>query len=331
MNSIQAKQIHLPNLMKRLGYEPTAIKKGGGEYWFLSPFRTETEPSFHTSYLNGKWIWNDFGDIGGTVIDFVMRHEQLSGVKEALNFLDNLYPQWTSKSERKARIPSKSKDYSVPKGSQLLFSFQQQSRSYSPDLEFIRSVPVSNPLIYSYLQRKRAIPKRLVDRYLQQIHYKHTPSGKSFFAFGTKNQSEGYEVRMASDDYQFAKSCLGKKDVTLVKGKVPGSGQLNMFEGMLDFLSVLAMYDVDQLKGDSIILNSTQLIDRASSWIKNQSYEGINSFLDNDRAGEKCQAFLEAVFEETFIHPQNHLYAGFLDVNERLIDQKLLEKGIVYF
>ena len=61
MNSHQAKQIDLPNLMSRLGYEPTAIKKGGNEYWYRSPFRSEKDASFHTSYLGGKWIWKDFG------------------------------------------------------------------------------------------------------------------------------------------------------------------------------------------------------------------------------------------------------------------------------
>ena len=56
MNSEQAKKLSLPDIMSRLGYEPTEITKGGAEYWYCSPFRKEKEPSFHTSYLGGKWI-----------------------------------------------------------------------------------------------------------------------------------------------------------------------------------------------------------------------------------------------------------------------------------
>ena len=89
MNSEQAKKLSLPDIMSRLGYEPTEITKGGAEYWYCSPFRKEKEPSFHTSYLGGKWIWNDFADSGGTVIDFVMRHEGYTKVSDALRFLES--------------------------------------------------------------------------------------------------------------------------------------------------------------------------------------------------------------------------------------------------
>ena len=108
MNSYQAKQLNLPDLMGRLGYEPTSIKKEGKEYWYLSPFRKEKDASFHTSFLGGKWIWNDFGDRGGTVIDFVMRHENYHNVSDALLFLDKFYNQKNisiaSNSERKSKV-----------------------------------------------------------------------------------------------------------------------------------------------------------------------------------------------------------------------------------
>ena len=142
--------------MQRLGYQPTEIKKGGGEYWFRSPFRDEAEASFHTSYLNGKWIWNDFGDIGGTVIDFVMRHENLSRVKDALAFLDDLYPQLKGQTsflqgQGEQRLPTSKKGPPA-------FSFQQQGRKAPVgDLEFLKAAPVQNPLIYSYLENEHAV------------------------------------------------------------------------------------------------------------------------------------------------------------------------------
>ena len=91
MNSEQAKKLSLPDILSRLGYEPISIKRGGFEYWYASPFRKEKEASFHTSYLGGKWIWNDFADSGGTVIDFIMRHERYNRVGDALKFLDNMF------------------------------------------------------------------------------------------------------------------------------------------------------------------------------------------------------------------------------------------------
>ena len=90
MNAQQAKKIDLPDLLSRFGYEPIKITQGGRELWYPSPFRKEKTASFHTTFKGDKWIWNDFGDSGGNVIDFVMRHEGLL-FKEALAFLRNMY------------------------------------------------------------------------------------------------------------------------------------------------------------------------------------------------------------------------------------------------
>ena len=66
MNSEQAKQISLPDLLEQLGHIPVKTAKAGRELWYRSPFRDEKEPSFHTSFLGGKWIWNDFGAVSYT-------------------------------------------------------------------------------------------------------------------------------------------------------------------------------------------------------------------------------------------------------------------------
>ena len=322
MNSIQAKQLNLPDLLRRLGHEPTEVKKNGQEYWYRSPFREETDASFHTSYLGGKWIWNDFGDIGGTVIDFVMRHENLSRVKDALQFLDKLYhhnPEQTHLFREKS-----GGERPVKQTPPTLFSFQQQGRQ-APDtdseLEMLKVQPLQNPLIFSYLTQTRKIPRNLAIKYLKQVHYRHKPTGKNFFAMGIENRSGGYEIRIASDDYGFTKSSLRGKDITVIPGIEPGKGNANVFEGMIDCLSLMAMYNVQQLKGDCIILNTTKHASKAADFIQSQGYKGINTFLDNDRAGEDCLAQLQESLEANFVHPQNQLYDGFRDVNEALVSQ----------
>ena len=208
MNSIEAKKLNLPEIMSRLGYEPTSIKKGGNEYWYHSPFRLEKDASFHTSYLGGKWIWNDFGDSGGTVIDFIMRHENYSRVSQALEFLSSLY---NKVGERIKRKPS--------------FSFQQQFSNFSEnednkELEFISSGKIQNPIILKYLTEERHINKDLVLKYLEEVKYRNLTNQREYFAFGIKNESDGYEIRVASDKYPF-KSSLIKKDITFIKGLKP--------------------------------------------------------------------------------------------------------------
>ena len=316
MNSHQAKQIDLPNLMSRLGYEPTAIKKGGNEYWYRSPFRSEKDASFHTSYLGGKWIWKDFGDIGGTVIDFVMRHERLNSVKEALSYLEGIYPANSLESASRVK-----RSGTVSKSQPTLFSFQQQSPPQegnfeNRELEFIKAHQIQNPVIFSYLS-KRGIPTHLSERYLREVRYRNNKTGKEFFAFGMGNRSGGYEIRAASDEYKF-KSALIVRDISVINGQSQEGKTVNIFEGMLDFLSLVAMFNVSRLSGDSIVMHSLSSFQQTIIAIKSMGYEKVNLFLDNNRAGKEYSQKFQFDLGETVIS-QSHLFEPYEDINDALV------------
>lgn len=317
MNSDQAKKLDLPNIMSRLGYEPVSIIKGGKEMWFNSPFRVETEASFHTSYLGGKWIWNDFGDEGGTVIDFITRHENCS-VKEALSFLSRMY---------------QGHFFEAPTGTQGkprpshpgLFSFQQQptreaGQNFSEErtLELVGVKPLQSPLIFQYL-KGRGISKELAQEYLQLIHYRNKarPSVKPFFGFGQKNLGSGYEVRSASDGTGKFKSALICRHITVHPGAEKGGGGVSVFEGMLDHLSLLTMLGTRRLKGDAIILNALTSYDRAKAYIIEQGYSRIDLFLDNNEPGRKAAT----VFAKDFpgiVHDHSASFLPHTDLNDAL-------------
>ena len=298
MNADQAKKLSLPDLLAQLGYEPMKVLKGGRELWYPSPFRVEKDPSFHTSYLGGKWIWNDFGDTGGTVIDFVMRHQNFSRVSEALRFLEKMFP-----GTARRRVGEGAADHPS------LFSFQQQGPpqaskkiSEAPvesaadrDLELVKIMPLQSHLIFSYLEG-RMIPRELAQKYLVLVHYrnKKKPSQRPYFAFGMRNRSGGYEIRSASDDPNLKfKSALVTRDITVISGREQGRGAVNVFEGQLDFLSLLVMLDTDQLGADSIILNGLQSYSLAKGCIEERGYELLNTFLDNNSAGQgRTQDFI---------------------------------------
>lgn len=306
MNSEQAKKLNLPEIMSRMGYQPINVKKNGNEYWYNSPFRGEKDASFHTSFLGGKWIWNDFGDKGGTVIDFIMRHENYSTVSDALKYLDGLYG--------KVGNVLKSKS----------FSFQQQNFSRfqntpERELEFISAEPVKSQVILSYLTNERGINKNIALKYLQEVRYKNLNNNKEYFAFGIKNQSEGYEIRVASDKYPF-KSALIKKDISLVKG-FKTNGVVNVFEGTTDFLSLLTMLKTDNLHGDNILMHSVSLYDKTLQTIKEQGYSSVNLFLDNDKSGRKYTEQFKTDLGDK-VEVQSELFLPFIDINEMLKSQK---------
>lgn len=320
MNSHQAKKLSLPDIMSRLGYEPARIRKGGYQYWYLSPFRSEKEPSFVTSYLGGKWIWNDFGDIGGTVIDFIMRHENLTSVKEALTFLGNMYQgHLFDRKQPQGRGVKKMQTSTAPD----LFSFKQQGREAAPraqherELEFLDAHRISNPLIFQYLEQKRGISQRIANIYLKEVKYRNRKSGKDYFAFGMENESGGYEIRAASDSYSF-KSALIKRDISLIRGSSPERGIVNIFEGMTDFLSLHVLMGVTQLAGDSIVMHSLSSFQRSCEIIDREGYETINSFLDNNEAGEKGTRRFQETYPDK-VHPQNDMFANYTDLNDALV------------
>lgn len=316
MNADQAKKLSLPDLLAQLGHEPVKVAKEGRELWYASPFRVEKEPSFHTSFLGGKWIWNDFGDIGGTVIDFAMRYQNFRSVKETLTWLEGMFKNRIFDTQ-----PRRVGERMHPEEPSL-FSFQQQAREDVPEtmdsrqLEFIEARPVTSLAIVNYLTQERSLPVELVRQYLKEVKYRNAANGKEYFAFGMENESGGYEVRVASSKYSF-KSALKARDVTVIKGTSPERGIVNVFEGMTDFLSLLAMMNIGNLAGDSLIMHSLSSFPRAAEYIRKQNYPVVNTFLDNDRPGLEAVERFKAEFGDKAVS-KSAMFAPHKDLNDAL-------------
>jgi hypothetical protein len=317
MNIRQAKNLPLPEILTRLGHSPIKATKGGNEFWYNSPFRPEKEPSFHISIGRaGFWIWNDFGDTGGTVIDFILRHENLTDISEALNFLDRMFQGSLLEPMKPNKAPQK-KEHD-------LFSFHQQppTEEEAKQLEFVSAAPLTNPIILNYLKNERSIPEKVAKRYVQEIRYKNTKDGKEYFAFGMQNLSGGFEIRAASNQHPF-KSALNGRDITIIKGTHPHKGIVNVFEGMTDFLSFLVMMQYDQLTGDALIMHSLSSFPKAATRIAAEGYKTVNTFLDNNPAGLAATERFKEAFPEAF-KPHNGMYAMYVDLNDALRDNALL-------
>ncbi|WP_040007310.1 toprim domain-containing protein [Fibrisoma limi] len=320
MNVEQSKQLSLPDILARLGHQPVKEAKAGRELWFRSPFREEAEPSFHASIGRaGFWIWKDFGDEGGTVIDFVMRYQGYTQIKDALSFLNAMYQPSLFSS-----MPSRHKPKAIPKPeAPSLFSFHQQKDreavenfSENRQLEFLGAGPIQSQAILNYLIRERHIPVELVQRYLQEVRYRNTANGKEYFAFGMANQSNGFEIRVASSRYSF-KSALKARDITIIPGSDPNSQDVSVFEGMTDFLSLLAMQERQSLPGHAIIMHSLSSYRRAADAIQSAGYTHVKTYLDNNRPGQEGTEKFKAEFGSR-VFSQSETFAPYTDLNDAL-------------
>ncbi|MEM8527823.1 MAG: toprim domain-containing protein [Bacteroidota bacterium] len=311
MSPEQAKRLDMPEVLSRLGYTPAYIKKNGKEQWYRSPFRKEKTPSFHITYKpsNNFWIWYDLGEgQGGDLLKFLKRYRNES-LGDVLRYLRSLYPNHTNNNQQSALFTFHQPNY-------LSQSFNAKNEQEVPTLELVRAVPIQNSIIIQYLEEVRKIPKAIFQKYLLEIHYWNKDKDRGFFAFGMQNNSQGYEIRSASDQYIF-KSVLHQRDITHIKGRAGDLGAVNVFEGMLDYLSLLTLLNTDQLKGDSIILHSTSSYQQCLKFIQEKDYQHINTFLDNDATGRKCtDQFKEDFGDKTC--DQSTLFADYEDLNEAL-------------
>jgi len=69
MNCAKANDTDLVEFLALLGYQPAKIRNS--DYWYLSPFRNEKEPSFKVNKLKNLWYDHGMGK-GGRTVDFAM-------------------------------------------------------------------------------------------------------------------------------------------------------------------------------------------------------------------------------------------------------------------
>ena len=293
MNTTQAKKIPLQEILAKLGLQPVKTFKGGAELAYHSPFREEKEPSLFVN--THKNVWNDFGDIGGNALDFVIRFQN-TDVKGALTFLEQLFgngfvppPVKPVRVERTEPVPSEN---TFLLASTAPFSADKSS-------------------LFNYITIYRKIDPLIAAQYLKEVRFSNRENGKKYFAVGFPNLSGGFEIRNP-----YFKSSLGTKDMSFVKGNGIGK-EVWIFEGFMDFLSKLTLDHSEEPPSDCLILNSVSYFEKAVLFLRASGYEIINGFLDNDRAGDDTTLKFKAECGDAFFDKRSE-YQEFKDLNEYL-------------
>lgn len=309
MNCEQAnKNIHLTQIMERLGYKVYQKHKGGNEWLYLSPFRNEATPSFYINVAKNCYFDHGEGQGAFSVVDFAIRYLQTNGranhVSDALNWLSSL--GFSKDITTKNLFPSVSTALSASK---------KEKENDIRDLEFIRAYDVKHPAIFQYLEG-RGITRHLIRIYLKEVQYRNLKKDKVFFGFAMQNRAGGWELRSASDKPVF-KSALIKRDITYIQSKDNNSNTVEVYEGTADFLSSLALFSVLEPVHDAIIMHSLSSFKDTLELIRENSYSSVQLFLDNDASGKKAAVKFTNELEIQVIN-QSGLYSGYKDLNEAL-------------
>ena len=273
--------------LAQTGYKPKLIK--GVNYWYCSPLRSELTPSFKVNAERNQWYDFGTGD-HGDIIDLVCALQHCS-TAEAMRRLATL------------------------KGVRLAPSFSfggtTTLRSQAPSMELISVQAVKHPKLLLYLT-ERGLQRSDISPFLSEVYYR--VSEKCFFALGFPNDAGGWELRNP-----YFKGCFAPKAITTIKGT--DSHKLQLFEGFMDFLSWRKLHP--EVQDDSIMLNSLNLLPKLIPTF--HPYTMIESFLDNDEAGDRATKQLIDV--GLSIQDMRACYAPYKDVNEYLV-QRLQGKKI---
>lgn len=269
----------------------TPVRVQGNSLWYLSPLRTESEPSFKVNQSHNEWY--DFGlGKGGDIVSLAIQLHGTDSVAYALNAIksntSNLKP--------------------------LSFSFRQQESFDS--FENITTKPLGNATLLQFLA-ERQIPASLAGQACQEVYYKH--NGKAYFTIAFGNEQGGYELRN-----KYFKGCFAPKSVTAIDN---GATSCCLFEGFMDYLSYKVLKQRNNLTlndRDYFILNSTnntpKLLDRLTK------YERIYCYLDNDETGMRTTIDIQQRYGVK-VSDQSVHYRDFKDLNDYLCGKRLTQSA----
>ncbi len=290
MKPSELNKISIANYLANANIHP--VKRKGYEAFYLSPFRTESNPSFKVDTQQN--VWYDFGlGKGGQLIDLVM-------------LLDNATLYHTICKLEKIDI-SAEVCMNVPTSEQTnapTNSCSFHGKESTPTITIQRVTELVHPALLQYLDQ-RAINASLAREHCKQIHY--ATNGRGYFALGFKNDSNGWNLRS-----EYFKGCTSM-DISTCRA-VSLSTAL-VFEGFMDYLSYLTISNLRKPTDSIVVLNSTSNLNKAIDFIK--SLDKVHTYLDNDEGGRKATQQIKEVCQ---IHIDKSIeFANFKDLNEYLV------------
>ena len=239
------KQIAITDYLQQQGYAPARVQ--GIHYWYYSPLRNESTPSFKVNTERNQWY--DFGSgEHGDIIDLVCALHRCT-ISEAIRLLSG-----------------------AKQVAHQEFSFGGERKISERKLEILSAQPLTNPYLLRYFA-ERGISLSIANRYCSEIRYNNT--NRTYYTIGFANDAGGWEIRSP-----YFKGCIAPKAITTIS---KGADVLQIFEGFMDFLSWQTLNPPSTC--DTIVLNSLALLPRIQEKIK--GYKQVESFLDNDEAGRK--------------------------------------------
>lgn len=279
MNCEKIKQkIEIRTVLESFGLFPVKENRKSGFYFALD--REEKTPSLSVDFAKNKAF--DFGNGKSYDVISIVQEINKCTVSDALRYLSTF-------------------DFSVQNDFQIKRKTKEIIHSENT-YKILEIREIIHPALIQYLKlRKVDEQKHLV----KEVHYEL--NGKNYFGIGFENNSGGFEIRN-----QYAKICLGKKDITLIQNEPPTNNEIAVFEGFFDYLTYKNLEKTNNPNCDFLILNSTAMLFKVHAKLKN--YNKIFLFLDNDTNGKLVKAKIQNLYKN--VEDCSLIYCDYKDLNE---------------
>ena len=245
-------------------------------------------------------IWFDFGEgIGGSPIDLIL-HVFSTDAQGALKILSDF--ENTSFQNYEKPTPS-------------VFEPVETVEKDVFQIEKVVGFSNQNASLHHYIIAERCIDAKIAEQFLKILFFKHLPTGKSYTAVGIENRVGGYEIRNP-----FFKGTVPEsfKSFSWFQTAM-GHEQIVCFEGFMDFLSYGTFFGWGQ-EQDYLILNSVSFSKKAIEFLKSKDYKQVQTYFDNDTAGERATFLFQEAFEH--MESKNAIFEGYKDFNAFLVNMK---------
>lgn len=318
MRASDARDIPIPRYLECEGIRPAKMRNGGRELWYTSPIRSDDKtPSFKVDTVLNVWYDHGLAE-GGTLIDLVCQLKSVT-VSDALAILDKtgLGPptQRRTDAPRLFRVSSTT-NTKEPVARGAAGEKEKEGTADSSAFNIVSVRDLGHPALIDYL-RSRAIDDVIGRSFLKEVYYAPKNGIGRYFALGFPS-GQGFDARSRT-----FKGFIGAgKDISIISGKrgeEKDRRAVAVFEGFMDYLSLLTHRGTNALREDAIILHSIALKRRTTAALKAGEYSTVSLYLDHDDAGRMATNFFMAEMGRDNTIDASDLYAGYKDLNERLV------------
>ena len=298
-----------------------AFRVAGSSFCAFSPFCEETKPSFFVWFDDGHWLFKDFAaQLSGTIIDFVLRKENLADVSSALRRLGRMLSGAASCSDSSPLPPAAKPAYDI---ASLYERFQAEDASFCRRYLLDRGIAAG--LVEELLDRRIVVPNVYQGRSYccfavfdaqgaLRCLDNHAVDGSDKFVLGAKHPfSLEWDALAQAEDVFLCEGIIDYLSVKTLEralrcGLALLGNQLNFDPALLAGAKrIVAAFDDDRGGYSALLDVQEQFADRCVERYELEGCKDPNELLQTVRAGKRSNLTPQRKLElyEEFVRSDN--------------------------